>query len=857
MPTLVPDDGSLGARLCLIGEAPGSHEVAHRKPFVGPSGYLLKAWMAEWGLSRDDAYLTNVYPYQAPSNKIAKVPHADLAPWLTDLHDRLARLRGPVVIVPMGDTALRALLGRRGLTITKARGSVYAYTDRLGRTHKVIPTIHPAATFHTPAWERRCRLDWRRIAGDLAFPTELRLPEREHAIKPSLNDLAWLLHEAESSAGEFAIDIETPRRRLTESIEGRLKKDGTRGKSRVKTTLGPPRITCIGYSLDPRFSLTVPTTEAYWGGDLPRALAYLAKLHALPQAKIAQNGLFDTYWLSLPSVNLPVRQFRWDTRWLHHAIDPLDAHSLAYMASVDTREPYWKDDAKDGGELDSEWSDLDTFWRYCGKDACVTRELSDLYAARLATSGGMPFYLRHYHALFGPLLRMMHQGLRRDPQARGRIAARLAAQCHLIRERLDAVAGTKLYGTTDLSTKRLGTYLYDTLKLPTQRDRKTKSVTTKEVVVRKLMLLHPNKLGSIYEAQVQADAESVADFAKAVATCAHAGPLILTHRRKSKLATFLREEMTDADGIVRTQYGFTETLRLTSSKNPCRTGANLQNVDRALRRVYVPEPDLFFLEVDASQGEDRIVKCLTRSPRLIARALMAPWENDEHRRAAQVIWPDLPITPERRYLGKRSRHAGNYGLMGLKFSEELLKDGVVVTPDEAQAYIDTLLDKDTPEVRDWQLQVRATVMRDRCIANSWGQVWDFTWERLNDDLYRQAYAAVPQSELVNLINQYGLVPLDRLLRRHKMTTILHHQNHDSLLTSTNLAEAYDVAVFLKEAIERPRTYAGTKLAMPVEIKCGLDWSLPLEFKKFPSRPEFNERVAAMLKGAPCATTNTV
>lgn len=846
MPIRVPDEGTGRERLCIIGEAPATQEVAQGRPFVGPSGYKLTAWMREVGLTRTDAYWTNVYPFQAPSNKIAKVPAADLVPWMEDLHERVAALAGPVVLVPTGDVALRALLRRKGLTITKARGSILSYTDRLGRTHKVIPTIHPAATFHTPSWERRCRLDWRRIASDLVFPTELRLPRRDHQINPTLDDL-WDFHALAEQADCLSIDIETPRQRMGELVPGRALKRGGLGKPRWRKWLGAPRVTCIGYSVDPRHSLTVPTTEAYWHDDLPRVWKLIEALHGLPQAKVLQNGLFDSYWLALGGA--PIRQYRWDTRWLHHALDPLDTHSLAYMASVDTREPYWKDDGKDG-DGEGEWTDLETFWRYCGKDAAVTLELAQVYRARLDERGALPFYLRHYQALYAPLLRMMQQGLRLDDTVRVATAAALLRDRRLIEARLTALTGTVLTGKTDLSNAKLAAYLYGPreqggLGLPRQLDRQTKAITTKEVTVRKLMLQKPNVLGSVYDAAAITDAP---DFPTAVAESAYAGPLILLHRRKSKLSSFLKDGMADADGIVRTQYGFTETLRLTSSKNPRRTGANLQNIDRALRHLYVPEPGMFFLEVDASQGEDRIVKCLTQSARLIARALLQPWENDEHTRAARVIWPDLPITPERRYLGKRARHAGNYGLQGLKFSEELLKDGVVVAPEEAQKYIDIVIDRDTPEVREWQRLTRGEVMRHRCIANTWGQVWDFTWDRLDDDLYRFAYAARPQSELVNLVNQYGLVPLDQWLRRTRMRTILHHQNHDSLLVSTTLDEAYDVAEFLRAGIGRPRTYAGTRLSMPVEIKCGLSWALPLEFKRPPDRAEFTARVTAMLAG---------
>ena len=91
---------------------------------------------------------------------------------------------------------------------------------------------------------------------------------------------------------------------------------------------------------------------------------------------------------------------------------------------------------------------------------------------------------------------------------------------------------------------------------------------------------------------------------------------------------------------VRCQYKFTtESHRLARAKNPGRTGQNLQNVDRSVRRHYLSDPGTVFIELDASQAEDRIVKTyrgtvLTGNKDLLWRAQAQPWENDEHKRAA-------------------------------------------------------------------------------------------------------------------------------------------------------------------------------------------------------------------------------
>src|SRR5689334_22037762 len=53
-------DGPPNARLMLVGEQPGDQEDKQGLPFVGPAGRVLDQALEAAGLSRADAYLTNV-----------------------------------------------------------------------------------------------------------------------------------------------------------------------------------------------------------------------------------------------------------------------------------------------------------------------------------------------------------------------------------------------------------------------------------------------------------------------------------------------------------------------------------------------------------------------------------------------------------------------------------------------------------------------------------------------------------------------------------------------------------------------------------------------------------------------------
>lgn len=1400
---VIPDSGPRDARIAIVAEMDAAAEEAQGRHLVGPPGFMLNRWLRAVGIDRDrDCFVTNVVPYRHnPKNAIALVPRDELADWIRQLHAKFGEIT-PSLIVPMGNTALSALTGLS--SITKYRGSILEYANA-GRRTKVIPTQHPASVFRQPMHERRCIIDWRRIATDSAF-RDLRLPEREHFIEPTLADLRDYVADAQARAEVLAIDIETPRKiALVETTN-------KRGKRLVKRVKGDPRVTVVGFAFDPSFSFTVPTTLEYWapqGVDVDGEVwPLLRQLCALPNVeKGGQNFLFDRWWLAR-NHGCPVTQAVYDTRWMSHCLDVLDEHSLGYQASIHLRTQYWKDDSKDDDKdsdtfVASGIEAMRTYWRYNGKDNTHTRELMDVHHARLAAGGRLAHYFQRYAALYDAMLDMALRGIRTDQRNARRQQAKFLAERIGLQDTLNDAAGAPLFGPKgSLVPKRLNTYLYDTLRLPVQKDRKTGNAASNEIIVRRLMLKHPAKLGAV-------------------------GPLILRNRRLEALSRFVKEGIVDDDGYTRCQYGFTYTMRFTSGKAANRRGANLQNTDRELLSMYVPDPGHVFVEVDEcvdgssrvlmadmswryakdirtgdkvvgfdedfksglgvpgsgskyrhavvtgnqplikprvrvytdkgevicstthlwvgrayqssnnrkwieaqdlrvgdrisffgtpwegpedsydagwlagffdgegwishntsvsvgqnpgllldhalmlldargfpyvtrrqrsgtttvpghangdrvakesrvvhvrirggydsfrfmgqirprrlsqqrdsmwvgrrtwghtttpavvkyveflgdgvvypvstttktlvvegflshnSQGEDRIVKTLaasllTTSPErraeLLRRARAMPWENDEHRLAASLCFkkPQSVITKDERYIGKRARHAcvdyetevltyggwakipelgkntavaqwdsltgaitfepptaihqyaytgemisfaaqafdqvitpehrmpymtngthktaaaselfdlpsvrlpisgmyafgsrdiaaslvklvaavqadghlrntsqsyriefhlkkqrkierlvsildaldvkrshyvtgsgstkitfrydavldwlempgkrfshaiwnwrpelidvfvdelrywdghfeeshhhrreeyftanrenadfvqtllhlrgrealvreetrtlcvsfnrrryvrrpkpvtwdhdgfvyclstatgfflvrrqgcisitgnSNYGMRGKTLSEQLLKEGYSYSPEECDGFIDTVIDRDTPEVRDWQRHTRQVVFRDRRLANSWGHVVDFTYERLGDDLYREAYATVPQSELTSIIKYWGLIPLHRALRVEGWDARVCLEKHDSLLISTHPKHAWDILAFLRASLERPRMYGGHELLVPIECKIGINGAMATEFKKPPSRLEFEAAIEALL-----------
>lgn len=169
----VPGEGLLGARIVLVGEAPGRTEDEEGRPFVGAAGRLLNSLLKEAGLRREELFLTNVVRCRPPGNRR---PRSDeVATCLPYLLSEISALR-PIVVVAMGETAGRALSQEMGI---EWRGVREMRGRQVGGRLRDLP-VTLAFTYHPSAALRRRELR-DLIARDLALAAQLarRSPPRD------------------------------------------------------------------------------------------------------------------------------------------------------------------------------------------------------------------------------------------------------------------------------------------------------------------------------------------------------------------------------------------------------------------------------------------------------------------------------------------------------------------------------------------------------------------------------------------------------------------------------------------------------------------------------------------------------
>jgi len=326
------------SKIVLLGEAWGEHEERERTPFVGPTGHLLNQMLHESNIHPADCFKTNVFNLRPLANRIealcgpklggvhgypaimsGKYVRAEYQSELNRLTDELNE-EAPNVIVAFGNTAMWALTGMTNISVM--RGFTY-HSDRLVVGLKVLPTYHPAVLLHKSGqWNLRptIMMDLRKAKRESKFK-EVRRPERQIWIEPTLEDMEAFYERHIKGCRILSVDIET---------SGSL-------------------ITCVGFAPSRDLSLVVPfhdsrtKNRSYWPDDSSeeQAWGFVRRVLESSIPKLFQNGLYDVSFL-YRAMGIKVMNAQEDTMLLHHALQPESLKGLGYLGSIYTNEHNWK-----------------------------------------------------------------------------------------------------------------------------------------------------------------------------------------------------------------------------------------------------------------------------------------------------------------------------------------------------------------------------------------------------------------------------------------------------------------------------------------------------------------------------------
>ena len=158
--------------------------------------------------------------------------------------------------------------------------------------------------FRQPTLKPIIFADLGKAAREAAYP-EIRRPQREVWIEPTIEDLALFEKRHIIPSPDLSIDIETAQ----------------------------DQITCIGFAPDPFHVIVVP-----WQAKFKRLIK---ELLADPKVeKLFQNGAYDVQRLNREGC--PVVSWTEDTMLLHAVLFPELPKSLEFLGSIYTQERAWK-----------------------------------------------------------------------------------------------------------------------------------------------------------------------------------------------------------------------------------------------------------------------------------------------------------------------------------------------------------------------------------------------------------------------------------------------------------------------------------------------------------------------------------
>lgn len=759
--------GPPDARILIVGEAPGEQEDKEGQPFVGTAGRMLDTMLREAGTDRAECYITNVVNQRPPANNFevfyddAGKPTELLRRNIERLHAEIAAVN-PNIVVCLGNEALQAVTGKRG--ITKWRGSMHIVGGR-----KVIGTYHPAAIARMYSWRPVAVMDLTRAVDESRTPSAA-LTERNLAVGLTFEQLAERLQE---------LSMLGPSERVAFDIE---------------TAAG--QVTCIAFSHRRHDAVCVPfwwDGRSLWSEEQEVELWRLVvKTLGSPARKVVQNAGYDILFLR-DKMGIEVTNLWMDTMLAHHAVYPELDKGLDFLCSMYTDQPYYKDgiNAKDAT----------AFWRYNAMDACVTYEISEALEKELHEFGTYKFYFEYVHQLIYPLIEIGAAGIKIDEGLRETAIESYNEEIEAMQERLDTVAGHPLNVN---SPKQMIKFLYE--ELPNARQMKSRK-----------------KRGSDeYKESETTDAATIEKLNRAAPHEAY--ELILGIRERKKILSTYLEAVVDDDGRMRTSYNIagTRTGRLSSRDTIYGTGLNIQNVPAGIsRRLFTADDGNIFIQADLSQAEARVVAYLAEDQRLIR---VFQEGGDIHRKNASIIFSktEEEVTPTERQLAKKIVHASNYGMGPRRFREVVAEEsGIEISEAEAKRLLNLYLTQ-FHGIPRWHLAVQSQIRKNRTLRTPLGRKRMF-FGYLGDDLFKEAYAFVPQSTVSDHLNQSLLRLYERFRTAPGIGARIVMQVHDALIVECLKGKEATVIDMMKYEMERHIMINSMECYIPADFKVGPNW----------------------------------
>lgn len=773
MPKKVYGTGPMNPDIMIVGEAPGKTELQQDKPFVGKAGRELDRLLKNAGIERSRCRVTNVIK-EMPDKRSNFVSFGNNVQ-TSDKYDKYEQMLYKEVqqvdcdvIIALGNVPLYALTRKQ--KITKRRGSVYD-PDRFDK--KVVPTVHPSYLLRIKYVPRMAYMKYSAIydlvkAKDIA-EGNYEEPDRNLHLEPSFTEAMSFLNGIDSLTG---VDIEV----TNEEVDC------------ISFSPSKSESMCIPFLKDRKDYFTAPQEMEIW--------KKIAEIMESQEIKcVGHNLTFDCSFL-LRKLGINSRNLE-DTMIAQATILPTFPKKLAYVASIYSKIPFWKDTGK---RWEHQVDDI-TFWRYNALDSLSCRQALPEMIEDLKLQNNYETY-KAQRNLVPALMYIGERGIKVDLDGMVENYCENQERLEGLQEELNEMAGRELNPN---SPKQLIEYFYEEEGYYTYT--KDGSPTTNKEALKRL-------------------SRKGADEA----------PVIIKMRHLNKMASnYYDPDKVSKDGRLRCSFNpvGTPNGRVSSSENIFGKGMNFQNIPYEARKYLIADKACVFYAIDLEQAENRVVAYTAPEPEMI-RAFNEGI--DIHSKTGALLAEDLSIEEVKqqdeegikvdigdgehtwRHWGKKANHGLNYGMGYKKFA--LVNE----IPEKESKKIVEKYHSIYPGIRNsYHEWIKNKLYKDRKLTNPFDRTRKF-FGPMNNNVYQEAYNYIPQSTVADIINRWAVAEVYHNQKKYKCVQLV-NTTHDSI--TIQMEEGNDryhrqVLTNLKQSLEQSITWRDKEFSIPIEIEKGKD-----------------------------------
>jgi DNA polymerase I len=589
---------------------PGAEEISHKKPFVGPSGKLLKQALEKSGLNDLEPFITNACLCLPPKDVALQKFAIDNC--RARVFEELRQVQ-PKIILAFGNVALQSLMNSTKYKIGNCHSKPMEHELGL-----IIPIYHPAAILRNVK-------DYKTFLNGFLYARKL------------------LNGESEKNPGktEYRIINSFNTEQFKTDMDSLLNYNGVISCDIETTSLDPrkAKILVVAFGLVKNLVYVFP----------PEELNALKFIMENTKAKICyQRGQYDTSVLSYNDIETEVHH---DTLLQHYTLNENEGgHDLKTLARLFLgATEYDKDiDKSKMAELPKE-----ELYQYVAHDADYTLQLHNLFLPQIEEDTNL--YNVYYNILI-PGINFLRRTSQRGIQVdRGYLQEfKVLTQSQIDELKLEV---TNAFGKL-WNRER---YLKETEAKSAPKEFNPNSPPQMAWIIYDRLKIIPNVKKKVQRSSDKEIIESIKDK--------HNGfEALLAYKAKTKImSTYIKgiEKKIDTDGRLRSNFNLQTTVtgRLSSSK------PNLQNISRNkdVKNIFIAPKHRILIEADYSQLELRLLAHFSDDDFLLDTFLQG---RDLHSEMAKEIY-GKDFTKEDRTKVKSLNFGIAYGISAFALSQDL------------------------------------------------------------------------------------------------------------------------------------------------------------------------------------------